>query len=34
MAPVVRAERIGEADRAVLRALYTLPAGAPCRAGS
>jgi hypothetical protein len=31
MAPLVAAERIGAADRAVLRALYTLPAGAACR---
>lgn len=32
MAPLVRDERIGDGDRAVLRALYMLPAGAPCRA--
>jgi predicted Zn-dependent protease len=31
MAPMVTAERIGDADRAVLRALYALPVGA-CRA--
>lgn len=31
MAPLVRAERIGDEDRAVLRALYALPAGARCR---
>jgi hypothetical protein len=31
MAPLVSAERIGDADRAVLRALYALPAGARCR---
>lgn len=31
MAPLVSAEQVGEADRAVLRALYALPAGAPCR---
>lgn len=30
MAPMVTAERIGDADRAVLRALYALPVGA-CR---
>ena len=32
MAALVSAERIGEGDRAVLRALYALPAGAPCTA--
>lgn len=34
MAPLVRAERVGEADRGVLRALYALPAGAGCRGGA
>jgi hypothetical protein len=33
MAPLVRADRIGSADRAVLRALYSLPPGTRCRVG-